>query len=141
MGTWGFGPFDNDTAADWAGHLDEAAPAARPALVREALTTVVKATGYLDADDAMSAIAAAAVIAGTRPDGPEIDPTYGPDAETLADLRLDPDLDTLAAQALVRVMDEESEWRELWEEADEFDDARRVLDALLAAIDGGGAPS
>ena len=25
MGTWGFGPFDNDTAADWAGRLDEVA--------------------------------------------------------------------------------------------------------------------
>ncbi|WP_028045577.1 DUF4259 domain-containing protein [Cellulomonas sp. URHE0023] len=138
MGTWGFGPFDNDTAADWAGHLDGAAPAARPALIREALTAVVTAKDYLDADDAMSAIAAAAVIAGTRPDGPEIDHNYGPDAGTLAALQLDRDLDTLATQALVRVMDEGSEWRELWEEADEFDDARRVLDALLAAIESDG---
>jgi hypothetical protein len=135
MGTWGLGPFDNDVAADWASHLEETAPTARPALIREALTAVVTAKDYLDADDAMSAVAAAAVIAGTRPGGPEIDHNYGPDVETLADLQLDADLDALAAQALVRVMDDASEWRELWEEADEFDQARRVLDTLLAAID------
>ena len=135
MGTWGFGPFDNDTAADWAGDLDEAAPSARPALIRDALTSVVKATDYLDGDDAMSAIAAAAVVAATRPGGPQVDTSYGPDADTIASLDLDDQLSTLAAQALARVMDEESEWRELWEEAGEFDDARRVLDGILAALD------
>ena len=91
---------------------------------------------YLDGDDAMTAVAAAAVVAGAQPGGPEVDDSYGPDAETVAGLQPDADLATLATRALTRVVDEESEWRELWEEAGQFDDARRALDPLFAALDG-----
>ena len=48
MGTWGIGPFDNDTAADFAGDLDDALPGEREALVRGVLTRTGSATGYLD---------------------------------------------------------------------------------------------
>ena len=61
MGTWGIGPFDNDTAADFAGDLDDALPGEPEALVRGVLTRTVKATGYLD--EAQEAVAAAALIA------------------------------------------------------------------------------
>lgn len=37
MGTWDFGPFDNDSAADWCGDLDEAAPGDRVGMIRAAL--------------------------------------------------------------------------------------------------------
>lgn len=50
MGTWDSGPFDNDTAADWCGDLDDADVAQRPALVREALTRSAGEDGYLDGD-------------------------------------------------------------------------------------------
>ena len=36
MGTWDVGPFDNDTAADWCGDLDDTSPDARRILVRDA---------------------------------------------------------------------------------------------------------
>ena len=136
MGTWGLGPFDNDTAADWAGDLDGAAPSDRPTLIRDTLSAAADAKDYLDGDDATTAVAAAAVVAATLPDGPALDHNYGPDADTVAALQLDPDLPALATRALLRVLDEESEWRELWEEAGEFDDARRSLDPILAALDG-----
>ena len=135
MGTWGLGPFDNDTAADWAGDLDDAAPAQRPTLIREALTAAVDAVDYLDGDDAAVAVAAAAVVAATQPGGPGLDDTYGPDADTLASLSLGPDLRVLANRALLRALDEESEWRELWEEAGRYDEARRALDPVLSALD------
>ena len=61
MGTWGIGPFDNDTAADFAGDLDNALPGEPEALVRGVLTRTVKATGYLD--EGQEAVAAAALIA------------------------------------------------------------------------------
>ena len=35
MGTWGTGPFDNDTAADFAGDLDDAPPGERERLSGE----------------------------------------------------------------------------------------------------------
>ncbi|MFH8687514.1 DUF4259 domain-containing protein [Streptomyces anulatus] len=34
MGTWGVGPFANDTAADFAGYLDEAAVDDRESMIR-----------------------------------------------------------------------------------------------------------
>jgi hypothetical protein len=37
MGTWDVGPFDNDTAADFGGDLDEAALEEREALISGAL--------------------------------------------------------------------------------------------------------
>ena len=135
MGTWGLGPFDNDTAADWAADLDDAAPAQRPTLIREALTAAVDSVEYLDGDDAAVAVAAAAVVAATQPGGPELDNNYGPDADTLTSLRLEPDLRVLANRALLRALDEESEWRELWEEAGQYDEARRALDPVLSALD------
>ena len=135
MGTWGLGPFDNDTAADWAGDLDDAAAADRPALIREALDAALKPQEYLDGDDAAVAIAAAAVVAATQPGGPELDNNYGPDADTVSALALGPDLRILASRALLRALDEESEWRELWEDAGQYDEARRALDPVLAALD------
>ena len=65
MGTWGTGPFDNDTAADFAGDLDDAPPGEREALVRGVLARTVRATGYLD--EAQEAVAAAALIAAQCP--------------------------------------------------------------------------
>ncbi|PZG38067.1 hypothetical protein C1I98_24840 [Spongiactinospora gelatinilytica] len=37
MGTWDVGPFDNDTAADWRGDLNDAAPSERLDMIRRAL--------------------------------------------------------------------------------------------------------
>ena len=63
MGTWGTGPFDNDTAADFAGDLDDAPPGEREALVRGVLARTVSAAGYLD--EAQEAVAAAALISAS----------------------------------------------------------------------------
>lgn len=77
MGTWGTGPFDNDTAADWCGDLNEAAPARRPAMIEQALTAVVEEEDYLDSDFAVEAIAAAAIVAAQQPAGPPVDEVTG----------------------------------------------------------------
>ncbi|MDI2130528.1 DUF4259 domain-containing protein [Yinghuangia seranimata] len=72
MGTWGTGPFDNDTAADFAATLDEARPEERASIVRGVLTRTVTANGYpAEADEA---IAAAALIAAQCPGGQPVDP-------------------------------------------------------------------
>ncbi|MFF1453673.1 DUF4259 domain-containing protein [Streptomyces sp. NPDC058274] len=42
----GVGPFDNDTAADFANALDDAEPEAREALIRGVLIRRIDATGY-----------------------------------------------------------------------------------------------
>ena len=69
-----------------------------------------------------------------QPNGPELDNNYGPNTETVGSLHLDPDLRVLATRALARAPGEASEWRELWEEAGQHDEARRVLDPFLSAL-------
>ncbi|WP_427920020.1 DUF4259 domain-containing protein [Streptomyces sp. cg40] len=115
MGTWDVGPFDNDTAADWCGGFDDAAPDARRGLVRNTLARAAEATDYLDADVGDNAIAAAALVAAQCPGGEPAHPHYGPKqpAPDLTGLR------TLALRALDRVLTEPSELLELWAESDD----------------------
>ena len=99
MGTWGTGPFDNDTAADFAGDLDDAPPGEREALVRGVLAHTVSAAGYLNV--AQEAVAAAALIAAQCPGGRPVETVYGPEQP----LPVFPeDLRELAARALDRVL-------------------------------------
>ncbi|MFI9106535.1 DUF4259 domain-containing protein [Streptomyces fildesensis] len=69
MGTWDVGPFDNDTAADWCGDLDETAPEGRHGLVRDTLARAAGTTDYLDAGIADQAIAAVALVSAQCPGG------------------------------------------------------------------------
>ncbi|MFE7355575.1 DUF4259 domain-containing protein [Streptomyces sp. NPDC057543] len=115
MGTWDVGPFDNDTAADFCGDLDEAAADEREGIVRGALTRVIDTVDYLEAPESEVAVAAAALVAAQCPGGGPADPVYGPE-ELLPDLT---GLRDLARQALDRVTTEPSELMELWAESDD----------------------
>lgn len=113
MGTWDVGPFDNDTAADFCGRLDDAPEHEREALIRGALAETIDTVGYLDQDIAARAVAAAALVAAQCPDGTPVTTAYGPD------LPLPPlsgDLRASAVVALDRAVTEPSELMELWEE-------------------------
>jgi hypothetical protein len=133
MGAWDDGPFDNDTAADWCGELEDAAPSERRGMIRTALTTAADSPGYLDYDDASPAVAAAAIVASRMPGGEPITSPYAPDfirADELLDL--DDDLPALAIAALDRIVGSDSEWRDLWGEggATEFPKIDRLRTAL-----------
>lgn len=67
MGTWDVGPFDNDTAADFSGDLDDAAESERAGIIRSALARVLITHDHLDQDIAVEAVAAAALVAGQCP--------------------------------------------------------------------------
>jgi len=134
MGTWGEGPFDNDTAADWCGELDDADPAARGELIRTALTAVASTQGYLDCSGVEAAIAAAAIVASRLPGGPPMTSNYAPEFLLAGQsLDLDDDMRELAVRALHRILGDDSEWRELWNDAGvlEFPEIDR-LHAVLA---------
>ncbi|GAA0240503.1 DUF4259 domain-containing protein [Cryptosporangium japonicum] len=138
MGTWGVGPFDNDTAADWCGELADAAPAQRAALIRDALRRVAE-TGdeYLDSDDAVEAIAAAAVVASQLPGGTPIDTPYAPDfVQQGGTVEVADDIGAIGVRALDRIVAERSEWRALWEEAGElYPQALASVQSIRAVLD------
>jgi hypothetical protein len=92
MGAWGPGPFDNDDAADFVDGLDGLNGDERRVALHEALAAAAEEAGYLDADPASCAVAAAALVAGGE---------HG-------------DLGELAERALVRVLGDDSELAALW---------------------------
>ncbi len=137
MGTWDVGPFDNDTAADWCGDLDRAAPAQRGALIRDALRRVTEhGDGYLDSDIAVEAIAAAAIAASQLPGGTAIDTPYAPDFLLEGGtVEVAEDVPALAVRALDRIVEKDSEWHELWEEAEEsYPQALASVQSLRAVL-------
>lgn len=139
MGTWDVGPFDNDTAADWCGELDDADPAQRVGLIRRAMTAVLD-TGdeYLDGDVAVEAIAAAAIVAAQLPGAAAITSPYAPDFVVAGGRFAVPDdIVPLALRALDRIVGEDSEWRQLWEESDSYPSALVELQRIRADLHAG----
>ncbi|MFB7290797.1 DUF4259 domain-containing protein [Actinacidiphila glaucinigra] len=129
MGTWATGPFDNDTAADFADALDDAKPEEREALIRGVLTRTVDASGYLT--EAEEAVAAAALIAAQCPGGEPVDTSYGP--ETLMPA-FPSDLRPLADEALARVVGDESGLASNWVDPRDGRQWRATLNRLRAVL-------
>ncbi|MFJ6618855.1 DUF4259 domain-containing protein [Kitasatospora sp. NPDC091335] len=134
MGTWDIGHFDNDSAADFCGGLDDAAPGEREALLRAALLDAVGAEAdFLDSYEAVKAVAAAALVAAQCPGGAAVTSAYGPDEPVPP---LSAELRPLAVEALGRVVAEESELAELWDETEDgpaWREGIRALREVLAA--------
>ena len=137
MGAWATGPFENDDAAGWASALDDAEPADRPGMIRAALAEAADERDYLKVAVAEVAVGAAAVVAAAQPGGPEFESAHAPSC--LADGEVEPladDLVALALRALDRVVADESEWYELWEEAGYLDAALNALAPVREALGG-----
>jgi hypothetical protein len=133
MGAWDFGPFDNDSAADWCGDLQDAEPARRIELIRDALTEVLHEGEYLDTTEGSAAVAAAAVVASQLPAGTPLTSAYAPDFLTGGGrLEIPADLPALALRALDRVAGDDSEWASLWE--DGLPKALAALQPVRAAL-------
>ncbi|MGW3209014.1 DUF4259 domain-containing protein [Streptomyces sp. NPDC001135] len=132
MGTWDIGPFDNDTAADFADCLDEATMEEREPMIRKVLIRAADATDYLDTPDAERAVAAAALVVAQHPDGEPVCSDYGP-SQPLPELPAD--LRTLAVDALDQVVAELSELAELWGEAADGAKWRQDITRLRDILD------
>ncbi|MFD8144700.1 DUF4259 domain-containing protein [Streptomyces sp. NPDC059708] len=132
MGTWDIGPFDNDTAADFAGDLNEVAKDEREPMIRRVLSRAADSTGDLDAPDAVRAVAAAALVVAQHPGGESTCSNYGP-SEALPELSTD--LRTLAIDALDQVVAARSELAELWDEAADGQRWRHDIARLRAVLD------
>ncbi|KAA6430575.1 DUF4259 domain-containing protein [Agrococcus sediminis] len=125
MGTWGSGPFENDEAADWVYELEDAEDVEALLLETFASTTAAGA----DAAEASRAVGAAAWLLSGLPgeSRPDIEWQGSPPALT-------EELRTAARAALDAVLADDSEWRELWEEAGD-DDAVEEVARLRALVE------
>lgn len=117
MGAWGVGTFENDEAGDWVYQLEESSGLR---LVRDTLLAVAEAVGYLESGASSEALAAAEVVAALMgrpaPDLPEEVRAWVAEHRTAvpADLR------SLAIRAIDQIGGD-SELKELWEEAGEWE--------------------
>jgi hypothetical protein len=112
--------FENDTANDWAFDLEDVDDLS---LVKSALDEVMASEGdYLDSDVACNAIAACEVIARLR-GRPGYTDAYTEEVDKWVAKHkglaaLSTDLFTQAATVIDRILGEDSELRQLWEESD-----------------------
>jgi len=118
MGAWDIGSFDNDEALDWVYELEKAEDFS---ILAEAFETVIDQRGNSpDATDCSIALCAAEVVASLL-DNPASDL---PD-EVLEWIEDKPEpssaLIKIALKAL-KVILEDSELKELWQETDEYQD-------------------
>ncbi|WP_329293340.1 DUF4259 domain-containing protein [Streptomyces sp. NBC_01455] len=132
MGTWDIGPFDNDTAADFAGDLDEAALEEREAMIRGVLMRAAAPADFLGIYDCERAVAAAALVVAQHPDGDPACSNYGP-SEPLPELPAG--LRMLAVDALDQVVSNRSELAEQWAEAANWSKWRQDITRLRDALD------
>ncbi|MEV1044404.1 DUF4259 domain-containing protein [Streptomyces sp. NPDC049916] len=136
MGAWDIGHFDNDTAADFGGRVDDAEPAKKADVLREVLATVA-GTGPEDyVDGGEEAVAAAALVAAQCPDGEPVATPYGPKEPLPA---LPADLRPLAVRALDRLTAKNAEPLDLWADAgadQEWLAGMATLRAVLARTPG-----
>ena len=134
MGAWSHEPFANDTASDWAYVLMDATDLSH---IEATLDRALEASGgYLDAPDAEEAVAAVAVVAQLLGRSPPI--TGGPEGLqawiTGVGVRPSPALLDKARRDLDRVLAEDSELAELWDDSESAADWRASVAALRLAV-------
>jgi ABC-type amino acid transport substrate-binding protein len=136
MGTWAVDAFGNDYAQDWAQDLHETS---NLDAVEDTLNTALDTTaGELDAPFAAEALVAIEVLArlqgkgGARSDdSAAVDEWVAarkPKAKPRADLA------DKARRALERILSDQSELRELWEDSEHYEEWRAAVEDLRARL-------
>lgn len=131
MGAWGIGNFENDTALDWVGALQDADDPA--AFIAVTLQRVVAETDYLDADASCEALAAAEVVAA-RLDTPAADFPDELRSWLGESTRFEStSLVEEANNAVLRITTD-SELKDLWEESEDLDEWQALQQNLLSRL-------
>jgi hypothetical protein len=121
MGTWAVDAFGNDEACDWAHGLEEVDDLS---LVQSALEAVTTTDGeYLDAGIATEALVAVEVIARLQGHWGERGAYSAPVDDWVEKNRLKPskELAQMAIEVIGRILADDSELKELWQDSEEYD--------------------
>jgi hypothetical protein len=121
MGTWAVDAFGNDDAADWAYELEEAEDLGP---IEEAIAEVL-AVGeeYLEAPEAAVALAAIEVLARVVGNPGEKNSYTEAADKWVANLSAKPTAELIdkAHTAIARILAENSELNELWQDSEEYE--------------------
>jgi hypothetical protein len=134
MGAWSHEPFGNDDANDWAYDLEQVSDLS---FVEQTLDQALDAEDYLEAPEGSNAVAAVEVLAKMLGKGTQSDAYTEKVDEWIKSVSAKPGPQLLdkAKRTLVRVAGDNSELKELWEEAgsDEWAASIRALQAAISA--------
>ena len=134
MGAWSYEPFGNDDAGDWAYGLEGSKDLLH---IEETLDKALEAEDYLEAPDASEAVAAVEVLAKLLGKGTQTDSYTEKVDEWVKSVIVKPTPHLLkkAEQVLIRILGENSELRELWEEEEstEWQASIMTLQGAVAA--------
>lgn len=134
MGTWAIDALGNDDACDWAYGLDECDDLS---FVEETLDQVLsEGTEYLESPDACEALAAIEVIARLQGNSGEKN-AYSESIDAWVEKTKLVPTKALAAKAhtvIDRILANESELKELWQESEEFDAWQASVKNLAARV-------
>ena len=132
MGAWGLGNFDNDMAADWSYGLEGCKDLS---VITSAIDAVFE-DGYIDSAVGCEALAAIDVLA--RLNGKfSVKDSYTETVDAwVASVDVKPSGELLekALKVLELIVGESSELAELWDESDEFDDWKLVVESLSLSL-------
>jgi hypothetical protein len=112
MGTWGYRPFDNDMAADFAADLDQAPESARLDVINNALQAVSSCAERIDGARAEVAVAAAALVARDLDGGEEFQSKYYGPMNPFPPMPRE--LIVVAADVVGRIINRENDLKEYW---------------------------
>ena len=115
MGAWAEDAFGNDTACDWAGDFSD-----NPSIekIEEAIDLVIESDDYLDSDLASEALVACEIIARLKGNFGEMS-AYSESIDAwVRSVNILPsnELVVRAQKAIARILGENSELSELWDE-------------------------
>lgn len=134
MGAWSMDAFGNDDAADWAQELEEAEDFSP---IEEAIEAVLGVGDeYLEAPEASVAVAAIEVLArlGGSPGEPSVYSEAADQWVARQQARPDAELIDKAQAVIARILAEDSELNELWQESEDYEAWRAGLEALGARL-------
>ena len=134
MGAWGIDALGNDAACDWVYGLDECNDLA---LVEETLNkALAEGAEYLESPDACEALAAIEVIARLQGNWGEKN-SYSESMDAWVEkteLAPSQELAEKAHKVIARILADDSELRELWQESEEFDEWKASVKNLADRV-------
>jgi hypothetical protein len=133
MGAWAEDAFGNDTACDWAGDFSET-----PSLdaIISAINCVLQSEDYLDSDDACEGLVACEIVARLKGSWGERN-AYSEEVDKWVEsVGVSPSLDLVAAaeKAINRILGEDSELQELWDEDGKNEKWHTQMNDLLKRV-------
>ena len=134
MGTWGKGPFDDDTAMDFFDALSDCDGDVRAERLREAILRVSGAPGYVGYTAGVEAVVAASLLAGMTPPSTNVEWAASLPTGLTAELADD------AVVAVERAHSPASDLHELWSEAGGYDHVWEALAPVLRTLRAAGEP-